>query len=121
MFVEDGRKKYCSLREVSMHCPKGNQFSEIYHEISEENQILHGKVCVESCFPLNFAFCAVFQKFYITLWTVRYRGFSSLVDLRLSHPIYCTDETSISDVNRHKTSLANIYMCLKMYCYKCTC
>ena len=33
----------------------------------------------------------------------------------------CTDEISISDVNRHKTSLAIIYMCLKMYCYKCTC
>ena len=32
----------------------------------------------------------------------------------------CTDEISISDVNRHKTSLAIIYMCLKMYCYKCT-
>ena len=33
----------------------------------------------------------------------------------------CTDEISISAVNRHKTSLAIIYMCLKMYCYKCTC
>ena len=32
-----------------------------------------------------------------------------------------TDEILISDVNRHKTSLAIIYMCLKMYCYKCTC
>ena len=32
----------------------------------------------------------------------------------------CTDEISISDVNRHKTYLAIIYMCLKMYCYKCT-
>ena len=34
---------------------------------------------------------------------------------------YCTDKILISDVNRHKTSLAIIYMCLKMYCYKCTC
>ena len=34
---------------------------------------------------------------------------------------HCADEISISDVNRHKTSLAIIYMCLKMYCYKCTC
>ena len=33
----------------------------------------------------------------------------------------CTDEISISDVNSHKTFLANIYMCLKMYCYKCAC
>ena len=33
----------------------------------------------------------------------------------------CTDEISISDVNRQKTSLAIIYICLKMYCYKCTC
>ena len=33
----------------------------------------------------------------------------------------CTDEILISDVNSHKTSLAIIYMCLKMYCYKCTC
>ena len=33
----------------------------------------------------------------------------------------CTDEILISDVNSHKTSLANIYMCLKMYCYKCAC
>ena len=34
---------------------------------------------------------------------------------------HCTDEISSSDVNSHKTSLANIYMCLKMYCYKCAC
>ena len=34
--------------------------------------------------------------------------------------ISCTDELLISDVKRHKTSLAIIYMCLKMYCYKCT-
>ena len=34
---------------------------------------------------------------------------------------YCTDEISISDVNRHRTSLATIYMCLKVYCYKCIC
>ena len=34
--------------------------------------------------------------------------------------VYCTDEISISDANRHKTSLAIISMCLKMYCYECT-
>ena len=33
----------------------------------------------------------------------------------------CTDEISISDVSSHKTSLANIYICLKMYCHKCAC
>ena len=33
----------------------------------------------------------------------------------------CTDEISISDVNRHKTSLAIIYMCLEVYCYECIC
>ena len=33
----------------------------------------------------------------------------------------CTDEILIADVNSHKTSLANNYMCLKMYCYKCAC
>ena len=33
----------------------------------------------------------------------------------------CTDEISISDVNRHKTSLPIIYMYLEVYCYKCIC
>ena len=33
----------------------------------------------------------------------------------------CTDEISISYVNRHKTSLVIIYMCLEVYCYKCIC
>ena len=28
---------------------------------------------------------------------------------------------TFSDVNRHKTSLAIIYVCLEVYCYKCIC
>ena len=30
----------------------------------------------------------------------------------------CTDEILISDVNSYKSSLAIIYMCLKMYCHE---
>ena len=30
----------------------------------------------------------------------------------------CTDEILISDVNSYKSSLAIIYTCLKMFCYK---
>ena len=32
-----------------------------------------------------------------------------------------TDEISFSDVNSPKNSLAIIYICLKMYCYKYAC
>ena len=58
----------------------------------------------------------------VDFWSNTYITDVLYVDTVLS-PVMsiCTDEMSISDVNSHKTSLANIYMRLKMYCYICAC